>query len=82
MSKDGTESLLTLVSEDEEIARLSGKLQRAMERTRRSAIKYLDNGGALADVEVLLETVADIFERSLKTVQSVKSLGYAPNTLF
>ncbi|KAF8212071.1 peptidase family C50-domain-containing protein [Mycena galopus ATCC 62051] len=70
LRKDGTVSLLTPVGEDEELLRLSGKLQRAVERTRRNAIKFLDNNTAsvhTADIQVLLESFADILESASKT---------------
>ncbi|KAJ6525608.1 peptidase family C50-domain-containing protein [Mycena capillaripes] len=46
LRRDGAGSLLTAVGEDKEVVRLSGKLQRALERTRRSAVKFLNDDTA------------------------------------
>jgi hypothetical protein len=56
---------------------VSGKLQRAIERTRRSSIKFLDNDTALAhttDIQALLETLADILEHALKMARHLFSI--------
>jgi hypothetical protein len=70
------------MGEGEEVLRLSGKLQRAVERTRRSAIKFLDNDSALAhtaDIQALLETFADILEHALKSVSDPFKFWLSPN---
>jgi hypothetical protein len=56
---------------------VSGKLQRAIERTRRSSIKFLDNDTALAhttDIQALLEALADILEHALKMARHLFSV--------
>ncbi|KAF7338167.1 Cysteine peptidase C50 [Mycena venus] len=62
LHKPGTAALLAPEGEDAEVLRSSGKLQRAAERTRRSAVKLLDNDPTLAhiaDIQALLEALAD-----------------------
>ncbi|KAF7363579.1 Cysteine peptidase C50 [Mycena sanguinolenta] len=83
--RDGTASLLTPAGGDEEVLRLSGKLQRAMERTRRTAIKFLDShtaSGHVVDIQALLETLADILEHALKEKPTADGITAVLDTLF
>ncbi|KAJ7775022.1 cysteine peptidase C50 [Mycena metata] len=80
-----TASLLTPVGEDEEVLRLSSKLQRAIERTRRSAVRLLDSDTTLActtEVPTLLETLADILEHAMKTKPTADGVTAVLDTLF
>ncbi|KAJ7271936.1 peptidase family C50-domain-containing protein [Mycena haematopus] len=84
LRRDGTVSLLT-AADDEEVSRLSGKLHRAIERTRRSAIKFLDNDTAsvhTVDIQALLETFADILEHALKSKPTADGVSAVLDTLF
>ncbi|KAJ6597043.1 cysteine peptidase C50 [Mycena vulgaris] len=87
LCKDGTASLLTPAGDDEEFLRLSGKLQRAIERTRRSGISFLDNyskqaNTLVSDIQALLETLADILERTLRTKPAADAVTAVLDTLF
>ncbi|KAJ7097786.1 cysteine peptidase C50 [Mycena belliarum] len=86
LCKDGVTSLLLSTCEDEEVLRLSGKLQRAMERTRRSAIKFLSNDSNQAhyasEVQALLESLADISECVLKEKPTADAVTAVLDTLF
>ncbi|KAJ7173997.1 cysteine peptidase C50 [Mycena crocata] len=78
-------SLLTPAGEDQEVLRAAGKLQRAIERARRSAVKFLDSGTALAhtaDVYTLLETLTDVLESALRTKPTADAITAVLDTLF
>ncbi|KAJ7741576.1 cysteine peptidase C50 [Mycena maculata] len=77
LRKDGVASLLTPVGGDDEVPRLSGKLQRAMERMRRSAVKFLDTEIALpyrSDLQTLLEALVDVLENALRAASGRSKL--------
>ncbi|KAJ7273284.1 cysteine peptidase C50 [Mycena rebaudengoi] len=91
--RDATQSLLRhdaaalLVpgSEDENIRRLSSKLGRAVERTRRSAVKFLEGFPAhdtTVEVLALLDALVDILERALKVKPAPDTFTTALDTLF
>ncbi|KAJ7087888.1 peptidase family C50-domain-containing protein [Mycena epipterygia] len=78
-------SLLTPSSEDDEVLRVSGKLQRAIERTRRCAIKILDGNSALAptaDIQALLEALVNVLEQALKMKPTADAVTAVLDTLF
>ncbi|KAJ6475784.1 cysteine peptidase C50 [Mycena vitilis] len=81
LSRNGVASLLTPVGKDDEVLRLSAKLQRALERTRRSAVKLL-NGDAIpaviGDIQALLESLVDVLESALKTVRGLSEFCASP----
>ncbi|KAJ6502399.1 cysteine peptidase C50 [Mycena sanguinolenta] len=83
--KDRTASLLTPADEDTEVLRLSGKLQRAIERTRRAAAKFLDSHTTsvhVVDIQALLEAFADILEHALKSKPTPDGITAVLDTLF
>ncbi|KAJ7449960.1 cysteine peptidase C50 [Mycena latifolia] len=86
LRRHGVASLLTPMCEDEEVLRLSGKLQRATERTRRSATKFLDSHPKQSlwapDVQALLEALADILENVLRTKPAADAVTAVLDTLF
>ncbi|KAJ7063427.1 cysteine peptidase C50 [Mycena amicta] len=82
LKNDGISLLLSSSIEGDEISRLSGKVQRAMERIRRSAIKFMD-GDATSEVQDLLEAIATILETTLRSKSpSADALTPALDTLF
>ncbi|KAJ7709735.1 peptidase family C50-domain-containing protein [Mycena rosella] len=86
LSRQGAASFLKPAGEDEEATRLSGKLQRAIERTRRSAVKLLDTDSKqpflVPDVHALLEALADILERTLRAKPTADAVTAVLDTLF
>ncbi|KAJ7510027.1 cysteine peptidase C50 [Mycena galericulata] len=85
LRRDGTAGLLTPAGGDDEVLRVSGKLQRAIERTRRTAIKFLDNEGAQptrSSVQALLETLVDVLEDALRAKPTADLITAVLDTLF
>ncbi|KAK7020489.1 cysteine peptidase C50 [Favolaschia claudopus] len=84
LRKDGVPSLLTPMSQDKEILRLSGKLQRAIERARRSAVKMLESDAEdlVTVIQAFLEALVDILEQAQKTKPDADGTTAVLDTLF
>ncbi|KAJ6630611.1 peptidase family C50-domain-containing protein [Mycena sp. CBHHK59/15] len=78
-------ALLAPGSEDDEVQRLSGKVERALERARRSIIKVVESPtapNATSDVIVLLEAIVDILEQVSRTRPTTGNVTAVLDTLF
>ncbi|KAJ7632765.1 cysteine peptidase C50 [Roridomyces roridus] len=81
----GSAPLLAPAEGGEEVLRLSNKLQRAMERARRSAIKFIDNETMLPhrpDVLTLLEVLCEMLQESLRVKPTADSITAVLDTIF
>nr|GAT53299.1 cysteine peptidase C50 [Mycena chlorophos] len=79
---DNVQTLYSRGTENEEITRISGKVQRAVERIRRSAVKYTESD-LCAEVQDLLDAVVDILEAVLQnSTPSADILTPALDTIF
>ncbi|KAJ7653310.1 cysteine peptidase C50 [Mycena polygramma] len=85
LSRNGVASLLTPVGKDGDVLRLSAKLQRAFERTRRSAVKLLNGEtipALIGDIQTLLESLVDVLESALRTKPTADAATSLLDALF
>ncbi|KAF7294812.1 Cysteine peptidase C50 [Mycena indigotica] len=83
LNSDGLHMMLLPTEPAHEISRISGKVQRAIERLRRSAVKFVDKNPML-EVQDILDTVTTILEAALNSETPPIDLLLTPalDTLF
>lgn len=72
IQKANLSSIIVDGSEEDDVRRLVGKVDRALERTRRAAVKFIDSAAGsrdhIQDVRALLEVIVDVLEEVLRLV--------------